>query len=222
MNQSGKAIRSLGAAKDCVAVVEDDAAVREALCLMLGALDMDVFAYASASEYLDDPQGADYCTCLVLDVRLPGFSGMELQKKLLQQKRRVPHIVFITGHADVEMAVEAMRNGAVDFLQKPFKEQQLLDSVQRALVLERRSREAQDNDETLAARLACLTVREREVLARILRGLRTKEIAVELGLATKTVEEHRSNLMRKMHTRTIAALVSKCNSLPSNYPGSSR
>lgn len=211
MYQSGNAMRDMLAAKDCVGVVEDDAAVRQALCLMLGGLGMEVHAYASAREYLDDPHGRDSCACLVLDVRLPGVSGIELQKQL-QQQPRVPAIVFITGHADVPMAVEAMRNGAVDFLQKPFKEQQLLDSVQKALTLERCSREARDKREIAAARLACLTPREREVLAGILRGLRTKEVAAELRLATKTAEEHRANIMRKLHASTIVELVSMCNS----------
>lgn len=204
-------MREMRVAKDFVGVVEDDVAVREALCLMLGALDMEVHAYASAREYLDDLHGQSCCACLVLDVRLPGFSGIELQRQLLKQ-RRVPAIVFISGHADVPMVVEAMRNGAVDFLQKPFKEQQLLDSVQKALTLKRCSREARDKSEIVAARLACLTPREQQVLAGILRGLRTKEVATELGIATKTAEEHRANVMHKMHASTIAELVSMCNS----------
>jgi len=206
-------MKKLPATKDCVGVVEDDTAVRDALCLMLRSLDIEVFAYASAREYLDDPQGRGCCACLVLDVRLPGISGIELHKQLVQQKR-VPAIVFITGHGDIPMAVEAMRNGAVDFLQKPFKEQQLLDSVQRALAVERCSCQAHDKSEIVAARLACLTVREHEVLARLLRGLRTKEIAAELGIATRTAEEHRAKVMRKMHAATIAELASMCIATP--------
>jgi len=196
-------------ANDCVGVVEDDAAVREALCLMLRALNIEVYGYASSREYLDDPHGRRRCTCLVLDVRLPGVSGIELQKQLLKQGHG-PAIVFITGHGDVPMAVDAMRNGAVDFLQKPFKEQQLLDSVQKALATYQSLREARDKSETVTARLACLTAREQEVLAGLLRGLRTKEIAAELGIATRTAEEHRAKVMRKMHASTIAELVSTC------------
>lgn len=197
-------------AKDCVGVVEDDAAVRRALCMMLEALGLEVHAYASAREYLDDPHGQTCCACLVLDVRMPGISGMELQRQL-QMRERMPAIVFITGHADVPMAVEAMRNGAVDFLQKPFKEQQLLDSVQKALTRVRGMRESTKKSEIVAARMACLTPREQEVLTKMLRGLRTKEIAKELGLATSTAEGHRANVMRKMHASTIAELVSLCN-----------
>jgi FixJ family two-component response regulator len=199
--------------KGCVGVVEDDAAVRKSVCLMLESLGMEVHAYATAHEYLNDSHGRSNCACLILDVRLPGLSGMELQKQLLSQAR-TPGIVFITGHGDVPMAVEAMRNGAVDFLQKPFKEQQLLDSVHKALKLERRFRDARDKSDVTAARLACLTPREREVLKGIQRGLRTKEVAAELGLATKTAEEHRANLMRKMHASTIAELISMCAATP--------
>lgn len=197
-------------ARDCVGVIEDDAAVRRALCLMLDTVGLEVHAYATAREYLGDAHGTSCCTCLVLDVRLPGISGIELQKQLLLQSR-MPAIVFITGHADVPMAVDAMRNGAVDFLQKPFKEQQLLDSVQKALAKAREFRELHEKDETTAARLACLTPREQEVLAGLLRGLRTKIIAAELGIVTKTAEEYRSNVMKKMHASSIAELVSMCN-----------
>jgi FixJ family two-component response regulator len=197
------------AANDCVGVVEDDDAVRRGLCLMLEGLGMEVYAYASARDYLDDQHGRDCCTCLVLDVRLPGISGIELQRQL-QQQEHAPAIVFITGHGDVPMAVEAMRNGAVDFLQKPFKEQQLLDSVQKALIAQRRGRQGRDKSATLAARLACLTPREQELLAALLRGLRSKEVATELGLSIRTVEEHRANLMHKMHAATIAELVAMC------------
>jgi FixJ family two-component response regulator len=199
----------LDQAKDCVAVVEDDAAVRKALSLMLETVGMEVHSYASAQEYLDDADGRNRCVCLILDVRMPGMSGMELQKRLHLQGR-APAIVFITGHADVAMAVEAMRYGAVDLLQKPFKEQQLLDSVQKALVLEQGRRDARRESDVVTARLACLTPREREVLARMLRGLRTKEIANELGLATKTAEEHRAHVMKKMHATSVAKLVSMC------------
>jgi len=199
------------AIKDCVGVVEDDDAVREALRLMLGALNMEVHAYASADGFLDDTDVRSRCACLVLDVRLPGISGIELHKQLLTQKR-VPAIVFITGHGDIPMAVEAMRNGAVDFLQKPFREQQLLESVQKALVLERHARKAREECETTVARLACLTPKEHEVLEKLLVGLRSKEVAAEMGLATKTVEQHRANIMHKMHAATLAELISMCSS----------
>ncbi len=181
--------------RDCVGVVEDDAAVRDAVRLMLSALDMDVLLYASAQEFLTDADGRSRCSCLVLDVRLPGISGMALHKHLRKEKN-APAVVFITGHGDIPMAVEAMRNGAVDFLQKPFREQQLLESVQKALAMERSARSVRQGSETTAARLACLTPRENEVLAKLLLGLRSREVASEMGLATKTVAEHRAKIMR--------------------------
>lgn len=211
MKQYATVKDGLNTGKDCVGVIDDDAAVRKGLCLMLEELNIEVHAYASAGEYLADEYGREVCTCLVLDVRLPGMSGFELQKQL-QKQRRIPAIVFITGHGDIPMAVEAMRSGAVDFLQKPFKEQQLLDSVQKALTLGRRLRKARETSESVAARTACLTPRENEVLARLLKGLRTKDIATELGRATKTIEEHRANIMHKMHASTITELASMCNS----------
>lgn len=194
-------------------IVEDDAVVRKTICLMLEALGMDAHAFGSAQEYLDDPHARDLCTCLILDVRLPGISGLELQKLVLKQ-RRVPAIVFITGHAEVPLVVEAMRNGAVDFLQKPFKEQQLLDSVQCALALGQQAREEIIEGEAIAARLACLTPREKEVLACLLRSLRSKDIAVELGLTARTVEDYRAKVMKKMHAKTLSDLTRMCNSIP--------
>lgn len=198
---------------DCVGVIEDDRAVREALCLMLASLGMEVHAYSCAPEFLDDIDVRGRVACLVMDVRLPGMSGMELQKQLVKQSR-VPAIVFISGHGDIPMVVEAMRNGAVDFLQKPFREQQLLESVQKALTLERQTRGAQEHSETTDARLACLTPRERQVMAKLLVGLRSKQVAIELGLATKTVEHHRANILHKMHVENVAELASLCNRAP--------
>lgn len=198
--------------KDCVGVVEDNAIVRQVVCVMLESLGIEVHAFASALDYLNDPHARECCKCLVLDVRLPGISGMELQKILLKQVP-VPAIVFISGHGDIPMVVEAMRNGAVDFLQKPFNEQQLLDSVQKALNLERGARKTLAQTEVVAARLDCLTPREQDVLARLMRGLRTKAIASELGISPKTVEEHRANLMHKMHAGNIVELVSMYHSV---------
>jgi len=211
MSPSGSATSGLVTQKDCVGVIDDDAAVRKALCLMLDAMNLQVYAYASADEYLADANGRNCCSCLVLDVRLPGMSGLELQKQLLKHAR-VPAIVFISGHGDIPMAVDAMRNGAVDFLQKPFKEQQLLDCVHKALSQARALRAVREKNEGVAARTACLSPRELAVLGKLLQGLRTKEIASELGRATKTVEEHRANIMRKMHASTIADLVNMCQS----------
>ena len=209
MKLSDTVTGGLKAVKDCVGVIDDDAAVRKGLCLMLEALNLEVHTYSTATEYLADTYGQSCCTCLVLDVRLPGISGFELQKRLLKEGR-APAIVFITGHGDIPMAVEAMRNGAVDFLQKPFVEQQLLDGVQKALILARRSSEIREERQSVTARSDCLTPKEHEVLAKLLQGLRTKEIATELGRSPKTIEEHRAHIMQKMHASTIAELVSMC------------
>lgn len=195
--------------KDCVGVIEDDSAVQKALCLMLESLGIEVLAYSSAREYLDDAVGRSRCTCLVLDVRLPGMSGIELQHQLMKQSL-APAIVFISGHADVPMAVEVMRNGAVDLLQKPFREQQLLDSVQKALEQAKSTHAAENRAKVSDARLACLTPREKQVLAGMLKGSRSKEIASGLGLAARTVEEHRANVMNKMHATSIADLIRMC------------
>ena len=214
-------MKNVVASKDCVGVVEDDAVVRKAICLMLEALNIEVRAFASARDYLNDKHALESCKCMVLDVRLPDISGMELHKQL-RELGWFPAIIFISGHGDIPMAVEAMHNCAVNFLQKPFREQQLLDSVQKALHLEREGRALRVQTEGVAARLASLTKREQEVLTKLLHGLRSKEVAFELGIATKTVEEHRANLMHKMHASTIADLVAMCSpSLPTrNSPRS--
>ena len=195
--------------RDCVGVIDDDDAVRGAIRRLLSALRIHVHAYASAREYLDDAQGRECCACLVLDVRMPGMSGLELQKQLRAEKR-MPAIVFVSGHADVGTAVEAMRNGAVDFLEKPFSERQLLDSVQRALAQERRTHLVDDRIDVVSARMARLTPRENEVLSFMRSGMRTKGIATHLGIAARTVEEHRAHVMQKMEAGTIGELIGIC------------
>ena len=193
--------------RDGVGIIDDDADVREAVSTMLVQLGSTVFAYPAAREYLEDPRGRSCCACLILDVRLPGISGLQLQRQL-RMHSRTPAIIFISGCADTASVVEAMRNGAVDFLEKPFGEQRLLDSVQVALALEQKDRHAENESDRLAEARARLTPREHEVLARVLVGMRAKEIASELGIATKTAEEHRSRVMRKLQTPTVAKLVS--------------
>lgn len=191
--------------EDLVAIVDDDAAVRDAVESMLRAVEIQVLPYASAVEFLEDPRSLG-CGCVVLDVRLPGISGMDLQRRLNESGRDVA-IIFVTGHGDVPLAVEAMRHGAVDFLEKPFKDQQLLDRVQRSLAdwhIRQRQHQA---DEVLAARLACLTPREREVLHLLLKGRRSKEIAAALRVSLKTIEEHRSNVLHKMRVASTAELM---------------
>ena len=211
MNAPDKAENTLDS-QDCVGIIDDDADLRESLCPILETLGIKVYLYASANDYLSDSDGRSRCTCLVLDVRMPGISGIQLHKQLLKQKK-TPAIVFITGYGDIPMAVEAMRNGAIDFLQKPFNAQQLLDSVHRALSLEHRSRELRGASECTVARLACLTPRENAVLTLLQAGLPTREVANELGISARTAEEHRAHLMKKMHATTISELLAMCNSI---------
>ena len=201
-----------------VAIVDDDHAVREALCLMLDPLSICVQSYANAREFLDAPQSRD-CACLVLDVRMPGISGLDLQRRLIEAGWHIP-VIFITGHGDVPMAVEAMRLGAVDFLQKPVKEQQLVDTVQRTLESARESCQQRRATDVVAARVACLTPREREVLELLVKGLRSKDIATALGVSLKTIEEYRGNILRKMHVASTAELLGELSrGLPSLVHG---
>ena len=192
-----------------MAVVDDNASVRESIGKVLTTMGIESLAYGTAKEFLDDVVGRRRCGCVILDVRLPDMSGLELQQVLLRQ-RQVPAIVFISGHGDIAMAVQAIRAGATDFLVKPFSMQHLLDSVQRAQATQAQMRRSTDARESVDARMNSLTPREREVLAGLLRGLRTKQISVELGIAVKTVDEHRGRVMRKMQVETIGALVALC------------
>ena len=193
--------------QDMVAVVDDDHAVREALCLMLGALAIRVLPYANAHDFLNDPLARE-CGCIVLDIRMPGIGGIDLQRRLNEAGWDIP-VIFITGHGDVPMAVEAMRQGAADFLQKPLKEQQLLDSVQRCLEVSRERRPQRHAQEVVAARMACLTPREREVLDLLVTGRRSRDISTALKVSQKTIEEYRGNILRKMHVASTAELLSE-------------
>jgi FixJ family two-component response regulator len=194
---------------DCVGIIDDDRDVREYIGRMLGKVGLDVRLFGSAPEFIADVEARRRCACLVVDVRLPGISGVELQKQLLLQPP-APAIVFITGYADVPMVVDAMRRGAVNFLEKPFREQELVDSVQRALLAGRAARAEHEQQRVRTERRALLTPREESVLLCMLRGLRAREIATELGMATKTAEGHRARVMHKMEAASIAQLVAIC------------
>lgn len=199
--------------QNIVAVVDDDYAVRDVLCLMLDQLSISAQAYANAREFLDDPRSRD-CGCLVLDVRMPGISGIDLQRQLIETGWHIP-VIFVTGHGDVSMAVEAMRLGAVDFLQKPIKEQQFIDSVQRTLESSTERRRQRRATDVIAARVACLTPREGEVLDLLLKGQRSKDMALALRISLKTIEEYRGNVLRKMHAASTAELLGELSrSLP--------
>ena len=188
-----------------VFVVDDDEAVRTSLRLLLKSVGLPVETFASAQEFLDqfDPSRAG---CLVLDIRMPGMSGLELQQHLNDRHSIMP-IVFITGHGDVPMAVEAMQAGAVDFIQKPFRDQDLIDRINRALEKDREMRsELRERDE-IRRRMSQLTPREREVLELVTQGKANKVIAGDLNVSQRTVEIHRARVMEKMEAHSLAHLV---------------
>ena len=188
-----------------VFVVDDDQAMRNSLKWLIESVGMQVETYTSASEFIDSyyPGRAG---CLLLDVRMPGMSGLELQAYLSRQEIRIP-IVIITGHGDVSMAVRAMKAGAVDFIEKPFNDQALLDSIRNALDFDEQQRSLQAQRAEIAARLAQLTPREHEVMEMVTDGRSNKEIAAELGVSAKTVEAHRARVMDKMQADSLAELV---------------
>jgi two-component system response regulator FixJ len=186
-------------------VVDDDEAVRDSLGMLLRSVGLEIETFASANDLLDS-LGETLPGCLVLDVRLPGMSGLELQKELAARDVELP-IVFITGHGDVPMAVRAMQAGAVDFLEKPFKEQDLLDRVSKGLLVADRRRQRSGETTALAQRFETLTPREREVLELVVEGAANKVIASRLGASRRTIEIHRANVMKKMRADSLAHLV---------------
>ena len=194
-----------------VLVVDDDMSVREALSDLFQSVGLMVEAYASAQEFLKNPPREGPC-CLVLDVRLPGKSGLDFQHELNESDVRLP-IIFLTGHGDIPMSVRAMKAGAVEFLTKPFREQDLLDAVHAALARDRLNREDEQLLSTLRQRLASLTPREQAILALVAAGRRNKQIAFEIGTSEVTVKVHRTNLMRKMQASSLADLITMANKL---------
>ncbi len=188
-----------------VLVVDDDAAVREALRSLFGSIGLEVQLFASATDFLAAPL-PDAPSCLVLDVRLPGISGLDFQTELAKAHSRIP-IIFLTGHADIPMSVRAMKAGAVEFLTKPFREQDLIDAVQLALERDRARRDHDDSVAELRADFESLTAREREVMSLVTAGMMNKQIAAEMGLSEITVKVHRGHLTRKMKARSLADLV---------------
>ncbi|HEX7216330.1 MAG TPA: response regulator transcription factor [Methylomirabilota bacterium] len=188
-----------------VYVVDDDASVRRALSRLIHSVGLEVMTFPSAQAFLAFTP-SDRPACLVLDVRLPGPSGLDLQAALTQADRSVP-IVFITGHGNVPTSVRAMKGGAVDFLQKPFNDQELLDCVQRALRRSGEERAERAERSELERRVGSLTPREREVLLLVVAGMLNKQIADKLGIAEKTIKVHRGRVMEKMQADSIADLV---------------
>jgi len=191
--------------KPIIYLVDDDAAVRDALGMLFRSIGMRHEAYASALEFLESYDPARH-SCLVADIRMPGLSGLELQQRLNERNAEVP-IIFITGHGDVPMAVTAMKSGATDFLQKPFRDQDLIDRINKALEGDGKRRKVRAEEDAIRARLALLTPREAEVMQRVVKGQANKVIAMDLGVSQRTVELHRARVMRKLKLRSVAELV---------------
>lgn len=200
-----------------VFVVDDNEGLRNALRLLLKSVGIASRTMASGKEFLDTYQPNEP-GCLVLDVRMPGMSGIELQEQLNLRGAVIP-VIFITGHGDVAMAVEAMQHGAFDFLQKPFRDQDLIDRIQRALERDSRNRAALEQHAKIHERLKSLTPREREVMALMIRGLANKVIAADLGISQRTVEIHRSRVMDKSGAASLAQLVRMTLDLESGAEG---
>lgn len=194
-----------------VFVVDDDASMRDALSNLLRSVGIRVATFASTEQFLQQPK-TEGASCLVLDVRLQGNSGLDFQNQLAELNWNIP-IIFITGHGDIEMSVKAMKAGAVDFLAKPFREQNLLDAVSAALQADVKRREVERQFSDLHARYQTLTAREREVMALAAKGLMNKQIAGQMNLSEITVKIHRGHAMKKMHAKSFADLVRMAQSL---------
>ena len=188
-------------ANPTVLVVDDDPDLRQSVGRLLRSLGLDAQLFASIADFLksDPPDGP---TCLVLDVRLPGQSGLDLQRELAAANRELP-IIFITGHGDIPMSVQAMKGGAIEFLTKPFRDQDLLDAIQLGLSRDRARRQSEEALAALRERFEALSPREREIMIQVAHGRLSKQIAGDIGIAEATVKVHRSRLMHKMEARSL-------------------
>jgi FixJ family two-component response regulator len=188
-----------------VFVIDDDASTRETLSSLIRSVGLQVELFGSAQEFLKSKR-PDAPSCLVLDIRLPGISGLDFQRKLADSNISIP-VIFITGHGDIQMSVRAMKAGAIEFLTKPFRAQDLLDAIHAALEKDRGRRERDAEIGELQTRFASLTPREKKVLPLVVSGLLSKQIAAEMGTSEATIKVHRSQLMRKMGAESVADLV---------------
>jgi len=190
---------------EVVFVVDDHASMRDAISRLLNAVGLTVQTFASARAFLNR-RLPDVPGCVVLDVRLPGLSGLDLQREMVERGIHIP-VVFITGHGDIPMSVQAMKAGAVEFLTKPFRDQDLLDAVRSGILLDRKEREERAELAELRDCVRQLTQREQEVMSLVVSGLLNKQIALQLGTSEKTIKIHRSQVMRKMRANSLADLV---------------
>lgn len=202
---SSGAETGVGQPQPTVFIVDDDQGIRHAMELLMRTVGLDCETFGSADEFLErfDPERPG---CLVLDIRMPGMSGLELQQRLGERTCRLP-VIFITGHGDVPMAVRAMQEGAVDFIEKPFRDQELLDVIRGALRTDGERRAEQRETADISARIERLTKREQQVMDLVVTGKPNKVIAWELGVSQRTVEIHRARVMEKMEARSLADLV---------------
>jgi RNA polymerase sigma factor (sigma-70 family) len=196
---------AVAATKSTVYIVDDDQAIRHAMELLMRSVGLEYEIFHSGDDFLSGYSN-DRAGCLVLDIRMPGLGGLELQEKLNELGSTLP-IIFITGHGDVPMAVEAMQKGAVDFIQKPFRDQELLDRIGEAMKTDRERRSAREEQAEVQNRIDKLTNRERQVLDLVVTGKPNKVIAYELGVSQRTVEIHRARVMEKMEAKSLADLV---------------
>jgi len=196
---------TVAAQKSTVYVVDDDQAIRHAMELLMRSVGLEYEIFHSGDDFLENHTN-DRAGCLVLDIRMPGLGGLELQEKLNEIGSTLP-IIFITGHGDVPMAVEAMQKGAVDFIQKPFRDQELLDRISEALKTDQERRSAREEQADVQNRVDKLTNREHQVLDLVVTGKPNKVIAYELGVSQRTVEIHRARVMEKMQAKSLADLV---------------
>jgi FixJ family two-component response regulator len=204
------------AAESIVFVIDDDVAVRTTLSSLFRSMGLRVELFGSAHEFAQNKM-PDVASCLVLDIRLPGVSGLDFQAKLAEADIRIP-IIFMTGHGDIPMSVKAMKAGAIDFLTKPFRDQDILDAVVKAIERDKKRRDNEKGVSELRIRFDSLTTREREVMTQVAAGLMNKQIAPKLGITEVTVKVHRGQMMRKMKARSLIDLIGMADLLGMHRP----